>query len=58
MQAGVEYRLNRKWDLFFDVKEAWLSVNAEGFLSGNVPVKARVKLDPTLVSAGIKFRFR
>jgi outer membrane protein W len=32
-------------------------VNADGLLGGFTPVSAKVKLDPTIVSAGIKFRF-
>ena len=58
LQGGVERPLTRKLDLFVDFKEVWLSINAEGFLNGGVPVKARVKLDPSLVSMGIKFHFR
>ncbi|HXD30221.1 MAG TPA: OmpW family outer membrane protein [Pyrinomonadaceae bacterium] len=58
LQVGVERGLTRKLDLFVDFKEVWLSVNADGFLGGNVPVKARVKLDPSLISVGIKFHFR
>jgi outer membrane protein len=57
LQAGAEYRLNRAWDLFADVKQLWLAVDADGLLAGGVPVKARVTLNPSLVSAGIKFRF-
>ena len=57
LQVGVERQLTRKLDLFVDFKEVWLSVNAEGFLSGGVPVRARVKLDPSLISVGIKFHF-
>ena len=58
LQGGVERELTEKLDFFVDFKEVWLSVNAEGFLSGGVPVKARVKLDQSLVSMGIKFHFR
>jgi outer membrane protein len=58
LQGGLERELTEKLDFFVDFKEVWLSVNAEGFLSGGVPVKARVKLDPSLVSMGIKFHFR
>ena len=58
LQAGAEYRLNKAWDLFADFKQLWLAVNADGLLAGGVPVKARVTLNPSLVSAGIKFRFR
>lgn len=57
LQGGVEYEVNKKYDLFFDFKEVWLAVDAHGQLNGNVPVKARVKLDPSLVSVGIKFHF-
>jgi outer membrane protein len=55
-QAGVEYRLDRRWELFADYKRIWLRVDADGRLAGE-PVKARVKLDPDLVSVGIKFHF-
>jgi outer membrane protein len=57
LQAGAEYRLNKALDLFADFKRLWLAVDADGLLAGGVPVKARVTLNPSLVSAGIKFRF-
>jgi outer membrane protein len=53
MQAGVEYPITKRWQVFLDVRELWLSVNAEGSL-GAVPINARVKLDPTLISVGFK----
>jgi outer membrane protein len=56
LQAGVEYRLSRKWELFVDYKHAWLSVPARGYLAGD-PIRARVTLNPNLVSAGVKFHF-
>jgi outer membrane protein len=58
LQGGAEYKLNKKFDLFLDFKEVWLAVDAHGQLSGDVPVKARVKLNPSLVSVGLKFYFR
>lgn len=58
LQAGAEYQLSKKLDLFVDFKELWVAVNAQGLLAGGVPVKARVRLNPTLVSAGIKFHFQ
>lgn len=58
LQAGGEYELGRKWGLFLDLKEIWLAVNANGLLSGGVPVTARVKLNPSLFSVGIKYHFR
>jgi outer membrane protein len=56
-QGGVEYRLNRRWELFADYKRIWLRVDADGQLAGE-PVKARVTLNPDLISAGIKLHLR
>ena len=57
VQAGIEYRLNRRWDLFLDYKRLWLDVKAEGFLANGAPVRALVTLDPHLISSGVKFHF-
>jgi outer membrane protein len=57
LQAGAEYRLDRKWALYVDYKRVWLDVNAQGVLAG-FPVRGRVTLDPDVVSAGLKLRFR
>ena len=56
-QAGTEYSLTRKWSLFADFKEVWLAVDAHGKVSGVGPVTAHVKLNPSLVSAGFRYRF-
>lgn len=56
LQAGVEHRLSRKVSLYADYKHVWLRVDADGMLAGE-PAKARVKLNPDLISAGINFRF-
>jgi outer membrane protein len=56
LQAGVEYAVSRRWQLFADVKQLWLSVDANGSLDGAVPVAARVQLNPSLISVGIKLR--
>ena len=58
LQAGAEMDLGRQWGVYVDVKRVWLSVDADGFVAGDVPVAARVRLDPTLVSAGLRYRFR
>jgi outer membrane protein len=55
VQGGVEYEANSKYTVFIDFKQVWLSVNADGFLSDGSAVKARVKLNPTLVTVGVKF---
>ena len=57
IQAGAEYMLARKWSLFADFKEVWLAVDAHGLIANVAPVTAHVKLNPSLVSAGFKYRF-
>lgn len=57
LQAGAEYKLGERWSVFGDFKEIWLGVNAHGLIGGSVPVTAHVPLNPSLVSAGVKFRF-
>lgn len=55
IQAGTEYEVNSKYTFFVDFKEVWLAVNANGVLSDGTNVQARVKLNPSLVTVGIKF---
>jgi outer membrane protein len=57
LQAVVERRLKNGPDLFVDYKRLWLYVNAQGQLA-NAPVRARVTLDPNVISVGVKFHFR
>jgi len=57
LQGGAEYKLNDRFDLFVDYKKIWISLNADGLINGVVPATARAKLDPTLISAGLKFHF-
>ena len=56
IQGGTEYQVNSKYTFFVDFKEVWLAVNAHGVLDDGTDVKARVKLNPSLVTVGIKFR--
>ncbi|WP_258164128.1 OmpW family protein [Pseudomonas sp. 17104299] len=56
IQTGIEYQWSKKWKLFVDYKHLWLHLNAHGSLQ-NTPVKARITLDPDLVSMGVKFQF-
>src|SRR5262245_51705110 len=58
LQGGVERSIANGLDVFVDFKEAWLAVDAHGSLSGGVPVTARITLDPSIVSFGVKFRLR
>lgn len=56
LQGGTEYEVNSKYTFFVDFKEVWLAVNADGVLSDGTGVKARVKLNPSLITVGFKFR--
>ena len=49
--------MNPKYTLFFDFKEVWLAVNARGVLNDGTPVKARITLNPSMFSVGVKFHF-
>jgi outer membrane protein W len=44
------------WQAFVDVKQLWLSVDAKGVVDNVVPVRARVQLNPRLVSVGVRLR--
>lgn len=57
LQAGLEYRVSRRLELFADYKRLWVKVRADGML-GPAPARARVALDPDLISAGLKLNFR
>ena len=56
INGGTEYEVNSKYTFFVDFKEVWLAVNADGVLADGTGVKARVKLNPSLITVGIKFR--
>ena len=55
LQGGTVFQVNYKYTVFMDFKEVWLSVNAHGVLSDGTTVRARVKLNPSLVTVGVKF---
>ena len=56
-QAGAEYRVARNWSVFADFKEVGLAVDAHGLIASVARVTAHVKLNPSLVSSGFKYRF-
>jgi len=56
LQTGAEWSVGGNWEIFADLKQLWLAVNAKGLLGGGVPVKAHVTLNPSLVSLGMKAR--
>lgn len=55
-QIGFDYMINENWGLFVDLKKAYLRTHATGTLGG-APIRARVKLDPLVLSTGLTYRF-
>jgi len=61
-QAGVDYALTDHIGLFVDFRKVWLQQNLYGFsvvpgVPVLLPVVARVRSDPILLSSGISYRF-
>jgi outer membrane protein len=57
VQGGADFRVTNRLTLFGDFKQIFLFVNAKGMMGGVVPATARVTLNPTVISAGIKVTF-
>lgn len=57
VQSGADFRVANKLTLFGDFKQIFLVVNAKGMMGGVVPATARLTLNPTVISAGIKMTF-
>lgn len=53
LQAGVDYAIDKKWSLNFDVKK--VQIRSDVFISG--AKVSRVKVDPLLVGVGVGYRF-
>lgn len=53
IQAGFDYNFNGPWFANFDVKQVF--VNTTAHINGTI--HARTSLDPTIVGAGIGYRF-
>jgi outer membrane protein len=56
LAAGADWQLDSRWSAFFDVKKTRLQTKATGLLGG-VPIQADIQLNPTVVTAGVTFRF-
>lgn len=60
LQAGIEYRLNSRFELFVDAKKIWVGVDARGFAAtpaGDVPATAHVTLNPVIWNMGVSYHF-
>lgn len=56
VQAGADVMINSHWGAFFDYKRAWIETTAKGML-GPAPVVAKIQLNPTVLNAGVTYRF-
>lgn len=56
VQAGADVMIDSHWGAFFDYKRTWLDTTAKGAL-GPAPVVAKIQLNPTVVNAGVTYRF-
>lgn len=59
IQVGVQYDIDSRLGLFFDVKKLYVKTSARGSLTalGGAPVSADVRLDPAVFHVGISYRF-
>lgn len=56
VQAGADLMLSQHWGAYVDYKRAWLDTTATGML-GPAPVVGKLQLNPTVVNAGVVYRF-
>ena len=55
-QIGADYMISDRFGLFVDAKKIYLRTSAVGSLAG-MPIKAKVKLDPLVLTTGFLARF-
>ena len=53
LQAGVDYAIDKKWSVNFDVKK--VQIRSDVFIAGTKA--SRVKVDPLMVGVGVGYRF-
>jgi outer membrane protein len=53
LQAGLDYAIDKKWSLNFDVKK--VQIRSDVYISG--AKASRVKVDPLMLGVGVGYRF-
>jgi len=56
LQFGGEYKVNRQWAWYLDIKKIWLTTDAGGVIAtqaGSQPASAHVTLDPVILNTGL-----
>lgn len=56
LQAGVDYNLNEKWFLNFDIKKLFLSTDVD-VDTGEGVLPVAVDIDPLVIGLGIGMKF-
>ena len=56
LQAGFDYWFDDHWGANVDVKKLFLNIDAK-LNAGGTPVTADIDLDPTILGAGVSYRF-
>jgi len=57
VQAGAEYRFDRRWGLYASASKLFLHTDGSGTFSG-LPIKAKIDLNPFVFQSGVTFHFR
>jgi len=59
LQAGMDYAINERWFLNFDVKKVWINTDVEvdATTALNAVVSADVDIDPWIVGVGFGWRY-
>lgn len=56
IQGGADFMFTERFGVFVDAKKAWLRSTAKAFM-GPAPVRAKVQLDPLILTTGVVARF-
>ena len=56
-QIGFDYMIDKHWGINFDVKRIYMQPNARVTLLPALPIRAKVKIDPWIIGAGVTYKF-
>ena len=54
LQAGVDYVIDGKWSVNFDVKKVQIRTDLKSGAAGNL---GKIKIDPLLIGVGVGYKF-
>jgi outer membrane protein len=56
-QAGIDYNLNDKWFLNFDIKKILLKTDVDVKVAADTTVPVEVDIDPLIIGLGVGMKF-